>query len=158
MAEQSNTGPYLRVAALCEQVVEAKDGRLTLVNMIEQITSTATGPDVPDAMPPFQAQMKAVVALRAGQARGRYAIKLQPEDPSGARLAAIEVPVQFAGQEDSGVNVVMDFEISFEHEGVYWIDVFFVPAPTAKDQLLSRIPLRVMYQPQKSLPQGPLGA
>lgn len=152
MTEAIKTGPYLRVAALCEQVVEAKDGRLTLVNMIEQVTSTSTGPDAPDAMPAFQMQMKVVVALRAGQARGRYALKLQPEDPSGARLAAIEVPVQFAGQEDSGVNIIFDLGIAFEHEGVYWIDVFFLPAPEAADRLLSRIPLRVIYEPQKILP------
>jgi len=153
MADITNTtGPFLRIAALCEQAIEAKDGRLSIINIIDQVTNTATGPAPPDEMPPFLLQMKAVVALKAGQARGRFAVKLQPEDPSGSILPAVDIPVQFVGQPDAGTNVILDFALQVEHEGLYWVDAFLVAA--GSERLLSRMPLRVIYQPQKTLPQG----
>lgn len=147
-------GPFLRLAVLCEHVIEAKDGRLSIINVIEQVTQTAAGPGVPDHMPAFQVQMRAVVSLKAGKARGRFAVKLQPETPSLKRLAAVEVPVQFGGQPDAGANIILDFGLEIDEEGLYWIDALFVPAPGEPDQLISRMPLRVIYQPQKTLPQG----
>lgn len=154
MTDIANIGPFLRIAVLCEQAIEAKDGRLTIINIIDQVTNAATGPDVPDDMPPFVVQIKTVVALKAGQARGRFAIKLQPEDPSGIILPAVEIPVQFAGQADAGNNIILDLALQVEHEGLYWVDVF-LGAAAGEERLLSRMPLRVIYQPQKTLPQGP---
>ena len=153
------TGPFLLVAALCETVVEANDGRLSVVNVIEQVTASASGPEPPDEMPPLSLALKAVIALKAGTAKGRYGIRFEPEDPSGLKLQALEAPVQFGGDEASGVRVIVELQLQIEREGVYWIEVTLVRGRggAQADELLTRIPLSVVYQPQKLLPSAQPG-
>lgn len=144
----TDTGPHLQVAAFCEKVIEDKEGVLSLIRVVDQITSTAVGPDVPEEMPAFTLSgISLVISLKADQARGRYAIKLRPEDPSGHQLPFLETPIQLEGGE-RGVNVVSPLQILIEHEGLYWFDVFF-SAGAANDRLLTRMPLRVVYRPQR---------
>lgn len=145
-------GPYLTMAVLCEQVIQAQDGRLTVVNMIDRITHSATGPEATDQMPPFTAGMKAVVMLKAGEARGRFAVRFQPEEPSGSRLQPMDMPVQFGGAADEGAALIVELTLQFQHEGLHWIDVVLVRAPgiSGEEQLLTRIPLTVLYQPQRT--------
>lgn len=149
-------GPYLAMAVLCEQVIHAQDGRLTVVNVIERITHSATGPDAPAQMPPLTIAMKAVIILKAGEARGRFAVKIQPEDPSGQQLAQMEMPVQFSGAADEGAGLIVELTLQLQHEGLHWIDVLLVRAPGVSDgdQLLTRIPLTVLYQPQRTPQHG----
>jgi hypothetical protein len=40
----------------------------------------------------------------------------------------------------------MPYEVT--EEGTYWFDVLFSPGSGLEDRLLTRIPLRVVYQPQ----------
>ena len=146
----SETGPYLVVATLCEQAIEAKDGRISVINMIEQVTRRQSGPEASDEMPPFKFGVKVVVALKAGSAQGRYAIRIQPEDPVGMKLDAIEQPVQFSGGPSSGVRLVGDLRLDLQREGLYWIDVTLIRGrgEAKAEQLLTRMPLRVVYLPQ----------
>jgi hypothetical protein len=150
---ERSTGPFLQVAAFCERVLTEQDGPLSLIRVIDQVTQTATGTDVSDQMPPFVLRdLKLVVVLKSGEARGRYAIKVRPEDPSGMQLPMFETPIQLIGATNSGVNVITDVQIAIQHEGVYWFDVFFAPGGGADDWLLTRIPLEVLYQPQRLAP------
>lgn len=153
--DQRSAGPFLVAAAVCEQVIEGKDGRITIVNVIEQVTHTATGPDVPDEMPKFPFNAKVIVALKSGAAKGRYAIRLQPETPSGIKLPTAEFPVQFQGG-SSGVRVFGDLQLELDAEGLYWIDVTLIRGrgDEKAEDLLTRVPLNVLYQPQKTIPGG----
>lgn len=138
------------VAALCEQVIEAADGRISVINVVEQVTHGRQGPDVPDDMPPFDFQIKSVIELVGGEAKGRFGVKIQPEDPSGAKLRAVEHTVRFG--EGSGVRLIGDIQMKLEKEGLYWIDIILVRGrgDAQAEDLLTRMPLRVVYQPQKT--------
>jgi hypothetical protein len=125
---------------------------MSLIRIVDRITQTTTGVDVPDQMPPFVVQdLKLVISLKSGEARGRYAVKIRPEDPSGSQLPPFETPIQLSPG-NQGVNIVSDLQFAVQLEGVYWFDVFFVPGGGAEDWLLSRIPLEVHYRPQKLAP------
>ena len=43
--------PSLRIAALCERVLEEKDGSLSLIRLIDRLVITAEGTDVPTELP-----------------------------------------------------------------------------------------------------------
>jgi Family of unknown function (DUF6941) len=96
-------------------------------------------------MPPFPVNLTAVLALKSGSARGRHSIRLTAEAPSGEQLPQeVTLPVLLEGEE-RGVNVVLNLGFQAEHEGLYWFNVYF----GTQDVLLTRIPLRVIYQPQQ---------
>ena len=147
-----HTGPFLQLASFCEKVLTEGDGVLSLIRIVDRITQTATGVEVPEDMPPFViSDLKLVITLKAGEARGRFAVKIRPEDPSGSQLRPFEVPVHLiAGNQ--GVNLITDMQFPVQHEGVYWFDIFFAPGGGGDDWLLTRIPLEVQYQPQKLAP------
>jgi hypothetical protein len=151
---KSSGGPYVMLAVLCEQAIVAQDGRISVINVVEQVTHGRAGPEVPDEMPPFTFQIKSVVELVGGSATGRFAVKIRPEDPSGRQLPAIEHPVRFG--EGSGVRLMGDLQIELAVEGRYWIDVVLVKGrgETQDEELLTRMPLNVVYQPQRTSP-GP---
>jgi hypothetical protein len=140
-------GPYVMLAALCEQVIEAADGRISVINVVESVTHRRQGPDIPDEMPPFDLQIKSVIELVAGKAKGRYSVKVQPEDPSGAKMQAVEHTVRFG--EGSGIRLIGDIQMKLEKEGLYWIDIVLVRGrgDNKAEELLTRMPLRVVYQP-----------
>jgi hypothetical protein len=143
------TGPHLQVAAFCERVIEDKQGVLSLIRLVDQITNTVVGPDVPDQMPAFMVtDLVMVVTLKADQARGRYALKVRPEDPSGRHMPVMQTPVHLEGGE-RGVNVLLPLQFHVELEGLYWFDILFSAGGGHEDRLLSRIPLRVIYRPQR---------
>lgn len=133
-------GPYVQLACFCERVLEQKDGVLSLIRVINRVTQSATGPEAPREMPPFVYRLSAVIALRSGQARGRHEVKIVRELPSGLKDTerAPTFTVHLTGQEQ-GHNIVVNIEMPFEQEGLYWFDVLF------DDELLTRMPLRVSY-------------
>lgn len=143
-------GPYVMIAALCETVIVGSDGRVSVINVIEQVGNVQRGPDVPDEMPPFVFPVPFLLDLVAGAAQGRFAVRLQPVDPAGVELAAHEYPVQFG--EGTGCRVRGNLPLELAKEGRYWIDVFLVRGrgDEQADDLLTRLPLNVQYQPQKT--------
>lgn len=140
-------GPHLSAAVFCETVIEAKDNTISLIRIIDTVTQTATGPEPPAQMPAFLISTKLVISLKADQARGRYAIKVRPEAPDGRQLVTHEQAVQLGGGE-RGVNLIVEMTFPAELEGVYWFDVLFMASPE-DEKLLTRVPLRIVYQPQK---------
>jgi hypothetical protein len=137
------TGPHLQVAAFCERSLQEADGVLSLIRLIDRVTHVATGPDVPDEMPPVTINTTLVVVLKADRARGRHTLRIRPEDPAGMRLPALEVQVLLEGEE-RGVQLVQPLAFEARREGLYWFDVLL------DDTLLTRMPLRVVYQPQRT--------
>ncbi len=63
-------GPYLTVAALCDKALQEKDGVISLIRVVDKLTSSAVGPDAPEQMPPFPVNhASAASALYCGLAR-----------------------------------------------------------------------------------------
>ena len=139
MSAETVGGPYIRVATLCERVLQEQDGVLTVVRVIDRFTITASGPGAPQEMPPSNVSFSIVVMLQSGGVRGRYNLRIVPVTPSGKSLRELSAGVFLEG-EDRGVNVVLNSQLAAQEEGLYWFDVFL------EEQLLTRIPLRLLYQ------------
>jgi hypothetical protein len=134
-------GPYVSTAVLCERMLEEKDGVVTLVRIIDRLIVAAQGPDAPATLPPTRVSVVAVIWLRSGSALGRHVLKLRPEKPSGTQLEVTELSVHFEGEE-RGSRTLGNIALTADEEGLYWFDVLL------DEVLLTRIPLRIMYQRQ----------
>jgi hypothetical protein len=99
-------------------------------------------------MPPFIVSVKLVVSLKAGRALGRYATRLRVEDPSGAEMPLGESSVHLQGGK-TGINLISEVQFAAQHEGVYWFDVLFAPGKGQDDVLLTRVPLEIVYRPER---------
>src|SRR4051812_3454528 len=109
-------GPYLGTAVFCETAILGQDGAVSLIRIIDTVTQAAVWPDPPEAMPPFVVNSKLAIMLKAGEARGRYRIKLQPEAPDGRALPAQEQTIQLDGGGHTGVNVLIDVQFAVDLE------------------------------------------
>jgi hypothetical protein len=147
------SGPYLQTAVLCEKVLHEQDGVLSLIRIIDRIISSAVGADVPDEMPPVPVNLTLAIVLKSGEARGSHNLRIALEAPSGLDVGAQHMPVLLEGDADRGVNVIVNFGFQAEQQGVYWFAVYFGD----RDVLLTRVPLRIVYQPQR-LAAGPTSA
>jgi len=85
-----------------------------------------------------------VLALKAGELNGKYMLQITPITPSTKRLPGLSFSVLFEGQE-RGAILTVPLNIVAEEEGLYWFEI------TLEDMILTKIPLRVMYQ-KLSLP------
>ena len=139
MSAELVRGPYIRVATLCERVLQEQDGVLTMVRLIDRFIITASGPSAPREMPPSTVNFFIVVMLQSGGVRGRYNLRIVPVTPSGKFIQELSAGVLLEG-EDRGVNVILNSHFVAQEEGLYWFDVFL------EEQLLTRIPLRLLYQ------------
>lgn len=139
-----DTGPYVNVAAFCDMTLLGADGTLSVIRIIDQVTNQAVGSEPPDDMPPFVFQATLVMAIKAGDARGRFAIKIRPEAPDGRALPTQENTIHLDGGH-SGINLITDVKVGLNLEGLYWFDILFVSAP-GQERLLTRVPLRVLYE------------
>ncbi len=102
-------------------------------------------------MPPIPVQFTLLLVMKSGGARGRYTIRLTMEAPSGEPMPTeLQLPLLLEG-EDRGVNMVIPVGITAEQEGLYWFDVWFADprVPEREQELLTRVPLRIVYQPQR---------
>jgi hypothetical protein len=143
------TGPHIQAALLCERVITEGDGVLSFIRVVDRLISTATGPEPPETMPPLMVNnLQMVVALKSDQARGRFALKLVMEAPSGASEPIGEADVNLAPG-NQGINLVMGVQLGLEFEGIYWIDVILGGPRGQPDERLTRVPLEVVYQRQR---------
>jgi hypothetical protein len=137
-------GPYLVSALLNERTIQEADGVLTLVRVVDKVTATPGSWTEPQAseMPAFLVSLYLTIILKAGRARGDYVLAVRPEDPTGAVLPASENSITFAGTDDgAGANVIINMNLGIQHVGLYWFNVLL------DDQLLTRVPLRIEYEP-----------
>jgi len=138
MATESS-GPYLVAALLCEKVLQEKDETLSIIRMVDRIAVTVNALGSSETMPPTVVNLNALISLKSGSAKGRGTVKWRVETPSGLRLPDQLLPVLFEG-DDRGVNLIIVLNMVIDQEGVYWFDVLL------DEQLLTRIPLRILYQ------------
>lgn len=135
-------GPYLSAAFLCEKVLEERDGMKSAIRIIDRVTRTVIGPSPPETMEPFDYDATLLIKLKSGWARGSFPLKIVLVKPSGASPPPLQQTVHFEGEEDRGIDVVVNMRIKFEITGIYWIQVYL------GDVRLTQIPLRVIYMPQ----------
>lgn len=138
-------GPYVQAGLICEKVLQEGDGVASLIRVIDRLHVTAVGPAPPVQMPPQQPELFLIVMVKSGETRGRHALKIRPEAPSGEQRPTLEVHLNLEGEErGTTVNVGLQ-GFTFDLEGLWWFDVLFGDDET----LMTRIPLRLVYQPQQ---------
>jgi hypothetical protein len=124
--------PYLLAAVLCEQVLQET---LTVVRIVDKLQYGVVGQTLPEGIKPA-VSIKGLIALRSGPVTGEHVIKIVGEKPNGSRKDLFSTPINFLGK-DQGQNIILNFGIGIDQDGLYWFDVFF------DDELLTRIPLIV---------------
>lgn len=138
MPSEPRDGPYLNMALICERVITDVSGSLGLIDVLEGLKYHPS-PDDSGQLLPARVQVKLVIRLVAGGARGKHTIRLRPETPAGMNLPEFAMPVFFEGDRHA-VTTIADVPFTAEHEGIYWFDVFL------DERRLTRIPLQILYQ------------
>lgn len=146
------SGPYLVAALLCEKVLEEKNGTKSVIRIVDRVTRTATGPNPPMEMMPFEHEFSMLVRFKAGDARGPMTLQIEPVKPSSETLHSMIGTVNFEGEEDRGIDVVVNFKVRMEQAGVYWFNVYL------NGVRVTRAPLRVVYIRQVTPPAPQSGA
>ncbi len=139
--------PYLIAAVFCEGVLQEKDGTLSVIRIADKVEVgiEARGMDVPkDMVPAFQ--IRALIAVKSGDAKGMYNIRLVGEAPSGKKLPEHSFPVELKGG-DHGQNLIVNITMAAKEEGVHWFGVF------ANEHRLTRIPLMILRAKPAAAPQ-----
>jgi hypothetical protein len=126
------------MAVICERVLREQDGVLSVIRVIDRVTHTIVGTELPDPLPAVSYTLWFALAFKSGSARGRQALKIVQEQPSGLRRDLFEHSLIFEG-EDRGASFLAQVRAKFEQEGVYWFDVFL------SDQFVTRMPFRLTY-------------
>ena len=135
----TSDGPYLLAALICEKVLQEKDEAVSIIRIVDRITLTVPASISPETLPPVPLNLSVFMSFKSGNAKGRRTVKWRTETPSGIKLPEQIFPALFEG-EDRGVNLILALNLIVDQEGVYWFDVLL------EDELLTRIPLRVLYQ------------
>ncbi len=133
-----STGPFVGVAAFCENVIEDKAGTLSLIRIVDRLTVSSQGPTAPEKMPPTPLNWFLVLVLKSGQARGSVSVTIQPELPSGIRMPGVTLTPHFEG-ENRGCNIVSKMGLMLEEPGIYWFHIYVA------DTLATKVPLEVIY-------------
>jgi hypothetical protein len=140
-------GPWVQLAAFCDQVIIDKTDTLTLVRVIDQITLGRPRGRKQDARRRLWIGALAV-GLRAGEVYGTGEITLVMVNPTGKRATIGQLSVTF---DDAvrAMNIAQRVQLQFRTEGLYWLDVSYA------GRLLTRMPLSVRYQPAPAPEQDP---
>jgi hypothetical protein len=131
-------GPYLILAAFCEQVIEDKSGVLSLIRIVDRLNVTSQGPNAPEEMPATSLNWTLVLTLKSGEARGSHPVKIVPVLPSGETLPQITLSAYLEGG-NRGQNIISKMQMPLRMPGVYWFKVY------VDDEFLTQVPVEVVY-------------
>jgi hypothetical protein len=129
--------PHLRIGALCERVLEEKDGVLSLIRVIDRLIITAEGTDVPKEIPPSQVPLTALMSWVGGL--GDYEAKIRAVFPGGESIESITLPFHLDAL-DRVQNLIVQLVLPIRRSGVHWFNFLL------GDQIKGRVPLRVIYE------------
>lgn len=133
--------PFVQVATICQNVLQERDGTLSLIRILDNIEVPPS--DVYGDKALVQ-NITAVVVLRCGSLQGDYDLKIVPHCPRGHVVSTAPIKASFKGQEQE-VRIVKPLTFVADVEGLYWFQV------SLGNDLLSCIPLKVSF---KSVPKS----
>jgi hypothetical protein len=140
-------GPYLAAAFFCEQVVEAKDGSLTAVRIIDQIQG-----DIPAGMPAdfpskenrLQIHMTGLLSFKTGSGpAGEHTIKITVESPQGQKTLMYEKTLGFTEPPHGGGNLILRGVLAIYSSGLFCFDVYL------DGKFMTRMPISITYKKQE---------
>jgi hypothetical protein len=137
-----STLPYVTAALLCEKVLQEKDNSISVIRIADRVQYKLPEHGIPVGMKPA-VQLSGFIGIKSGPVTGTHQIKLTVERPNGDRKEIVTYPVDFLGK-DHGQNLVLNFVLNADQDGLYWFDVIF------NEIVLTRIPLLVMPLPEET--------
>ena len=144
-------GPHVTLATFCDKVLIERDGVLSVIRAVDRLMVLAVGPGAPAEIPErHRVEPTLVVSLHSDEATGRHAVTIDGEQPDGSRLPSRAFDVTFEPG-DRGINLVLPMSLEAV-EGLYWFDIRLDANDDGGGQLLSRVPLRIMYQRMPGVP------
>lgn len=132
-------GPYLAAAFLCEAVLEERDGRNSIIRIIDRVNRQAVGTSPPEEMEPFNYAVDLYLSFKAGSARGPMMLAVRLEKPSGESSEVFARELYFEGDDERGVNHTAHLRLGIAMPGLHWFDIFL------GGQRVTRVPMRVAY-------------
>ncbi len=133
-------GPYLVVAAFCEQVIEDKSSVISLIRIVDRVTIAAQGPIAPETMPPTSLDWWFVLIMKSGRVRGNVPIKIEVETPAGTQRIIAEFIAHFEGN-NKGVQHLLKFPVNLDVPGVYWYRIL------VDGKFYTQLPIEAIYSP-----------
>ncbi len=128
-------GPFVAMAVLCQRVDRQPDGTVDVIGVVDGVAI-----DQPEVLVPGQdgpvVSLTALVSVRAGDLRGRHALSVRGQYPSGSDGPSVARPVDFTDS-TPGATLAIPLELELDGAGTYWFDVY------CNDRLVTRIPLVV---------------
>lgn len=112
-------GPYVALAVFCQRVDLQPDGSADLIGLVDGLGVEI--PDDPDT-PPLRLNVRAVIALRAGDVRGDRRVALAGRYPSGAEGLSASKTVRFSDDRPA-VTLNLPVELELPELGTYQFDV-----------------------------------
>ena len=138
--------PFVQVAAICQAPIQETNGLFSVFRIMDRLPVQGFS----DEMQPQPLHMLSlVIILKSGEMSGKFTLKIVPETPSGKRLAPVNITALFE-RDERGVIFQGPLGLVVTEEGLYWFDVML------EQDVLTRIPLRVMYQKIQSIPGTPI--
>ena len=134
-------GPYLTAALLCERVIEEKDGSLTAVRLVDQLTIEpgSSEPNVVTVVVPLRLSL--LVSIREGEVDHPYDVSITVLDPSGTERKLKPAGQMLVAGPVAGGNFIAHLMFSPQLEGMYFFEI------ELDGEFLSRVPLNVVRQP-----------
>ena len=128
--------PFVQVACICQAPLQETNGLFSIIRIIDRLP--LQGP-TDEMQPQLLNMLSIVVILKSGEMSGKYTLRVIPQTPSGQRLPPMQMPALFE-RDERGVILCVPLGLVATEEGLYWFDVMI------EQEVLTRIPLRVMYQ------------
>jgi hypothetical protein len=138
--------PFVQVAAICQTALQEANQFLSVIRIIDRLPVQGFTPQM---QPQPLHNFALVIVLKSGAMRMKCQMKIMVETPSGASQQMLETSVLFEGDE-RGVQMVTPLAYIAQEEGLYWFEVILEP-----NDVLTRIPLRLMYQKIQPMPGMP---
>lgn len=135
--------PYLTAALLCDDILEEKNGRLSIIRVVTEVTVFAVQENAPEAMPVTKIPVVGLFSFNAGGKPGLYQLHLTVIEPGGTeRQPSKPLPVELR-HDYFTMNVVVRGDVEIKTPGVYWIRVVL------DDREVTRLPLNIRYESQR---------
>ncbi len=133
----ASRGPWVALAVFCQRVDLQPDGSADVIGIVDGVALT---PQSPSDAPDLVLNIRAVVALRAGEVRGLKQIGIRGTYPSGAEGLSASRQVQFSDARPA-VTLSLPLELELPETGLYRFDI------TCDGELLTVLTLAVEREP-----------
>lgn len=131
----NESGPFIAMAVLCQRYDRQPDGTVDVTGIVDGLALRAASPEHL-RHEPMELQLMALVALRAGDARGVHTVTIRGRFPSGHDGPSVTQRVVFS-DERPGATLRVPLELSLQEAGSYAFDIL------VEGRLLSRMALIV---------------